>query len=184
MNYPFLNFGERIRKYRMQKGENITQAAQALELDRTYLSRLENGHLQPARKLLEKICNYYSITEDEASEVFTLAGYPGKDIVMRTKNREEVNQMEENQITGVKSDRGIEINVPGNTVVLYTDSAFVTTNEFGCTIDFAQRLGSTNKHNVVTRVGMSKSHMRALIKALQDRLEDKKVMEVTKRVES
>lgn len=184
MKYPFLKFGERIRKYRVQKGENVTQAARALELDRTYLSRLENGHLQPARKLLEKICNYYSITYDEASEVFTLAGYSGKDIVMGIKDRKEVDQLEENQITGINSDKGIELNVPGSTVVLYTDSAFVTTNEFGCTIDFAQRLGSTNKHNVVARVGMSKDHMRALIKALQDRLGEKKALEATKRVES
>lgn len=181
----FVDFGHRIRMYRVQKGENITQAAKGLELDRTYLSRLENGHLQPTRKLLEKICEYYLIPEDEASEIYTLAGYAGKDIVMQNKKGEGVERrMEGNQISESRGAKGIELNVPSNAVVLYTDSAFVTTNEFGICIDFAQRLGSTNKHNVVTRVGMSKEHARALIKVLQERLKEGGPIEITKRVES
>lgn len=181
---PFIKLGSRIKEYRVRKGENITQAAKALRLDRTYLSRLENGHLQPTGHLLERICDYYAISEDKASEIYTLAGYAGKDIVMQNKEGGGVEKrMEENQISGNKDSKGIELNVPNNAVVLYTDSAFVTTNEFGICIDFAQRLGSTNKHNVVTRVGMSKEHARALIKILQERL-DQKPLETTKRVES
>lgn len=180
---PFIKLGTTIKEYRVRKGENITQAAKALKLDRTYLSRLENGHLQPTRNLLERICDYYSIPEDTASEVYTLAGYAGKDIVMQNKVGEGVEKRMENQVSGNKDSKGIELNVPSNAVVLYTDSAFVTTNEFGICIDFAQRLGSTNKHNVVTRVGMSKDHAKALIKVLQERLAQKPI-ETTKRVES
>lgn len=181
----FIEFGQRIRIYRVRKDENITQAAKNLDVDRTYLSRLENGHLQPTRKVLEKICKYYSISQNDASEIYTLAGYAGKDIVMQNKEREGVEKiMEENQISKSKDVKGVELNVPNNAVVIYTDSAFVTTNEFGCVIDFAQRLGSTNKQNVVARVGMSKDHAKALIKVLQERLDEKGFIAVTKRVES
>ncbi len=65
-----------------------------------------------------------------------------------------------------RSDQGVQVNLPNNIVILYSDSTFLTTNQYGVTLDFAQRVGSTNQQSVVARIGMSKEHAKVLVEAL------------------
>jgi hypothetical protein len=58
-----------------------------------------------------------------------------------------------------------------STPVLYSDSFFISSNEFGVTLDFAQRVGPTNQQQVVSRIGMSVEHARKMIEVIQDHLE-------------
>jgi hypothetical protein len=58
-----------------------------------------------------------------------------------------------------------------NNPVLYCDSFFVGSTEYGITFDFAQRVGPTNQQQVVARVGMSFDHARKIIEVIQDHLE-------------
>lgn len=183
----FEKLGKKIREFRVKNNKNVTEAAKELLLSRSFLSKLENGHFKPTLDLLKKIINYYSIPNDQSQEIYNLAGYASSEsgvLLMETKYREEVSELEENQVTGQVSEKMLKVNIPGDIKIFYTDSAFVTTNEFGLVIDFGQRLGSTNEQTIVSRVGMSKSHALALIKVLQERLEEKKPIEATKRVES
>lgn len=64
----------------------------------------------------------------------------------------------------------LKINVPEGTNILYCDSAFVTASNFGIVFDFAQRMASTDTQTVVSRIGMSKEHVEALLKVLQQKL--------------
>lgn len=65
---------------------------------------------------------------------------------------------------------GVEVFVPDTLSTLYTDSAFITSNKFGVTIDFAQRVGNTKRQKVVARLGMSRDHAEALQAILQKKL--------------
>lgn len=61
----------------------------------------------------------------------------------------------------------LEVNVnPEKTPILYTDNVFMTTSENGVTLDFSQKLGPTNKIQIVARVGMSREHATKLMKEL------------------
>ena len=48
----------------------------------------------------------------------------------------------------------------------------------GVVLDFGQRVALTNQAWVVSRVGMSKEHAHALIKALQERLDEQEKLEI------
>lgn len=76
---------------------------------------------------------------------------------------------------------GIQISVPGNLPILYTDSVLITKNQFGIVLDFAQSMSSTNQQYVVSRLGMSKEHGKALLKVLAERLEIDLIIEDTKK---
>jgi hypothetical protein len=67
---------------------------------------------------------------------------------------------------------GISVNIDGKaTPILYTDTVYVGSNEFGVVLDFAQRLGPSNQQQVVGRMGMSVDHARKMIEVIQDHLE-------------
>ena len=66
----------------------------------------------------------------------------------------------------------IQINLPGDVKVLYSDSMFVHLSEFGLVLDFAQTVGHSNQQQtIVSRVGMSKEHARAMIKVIEQKLD-------------
>lgn len=65
---------------------------------------------------------------------------------------------------------GIQVNLPNNIAILYTDATYLTVNEYGLVLDFAQRQGPTNQQTIVSRIGMSKEHARILVERLSDLL--------------
>lgn len=60
---------------------------------------------------------------------------------------------------------------PTKTPVLYTNSVFVSSDDYGVTLDFAQRMGPTADQTIVARVGMSAAHAKSLVKVLNENLE-------------
>lgn len=68
---------------------------------------------------------------------------------------------------------GIQVNIPTDTKVLYSDSMFVHVGPFGVVLDFAQTVGPTNKQQtIVSRVGMSKEHAKAMIGVIKQKLDE------------
>ncbi len=66
-----------------------------------------------------------------------------------------------------KQHSDIAINLdPDVTPVLYTDNILMTVNEDGVVLDIGQKVGSTSSLQVVSRVGMSKTHARKLVNEL------------------
>lgn len=52
-----------------------------------------------------------------------------------------------------------EVNVdPVHTQILYTDNISIVTSPDGLVMDVVQRLGGSNKFQVVARIGMSREH--------------------------
>jgi DNA-binding XRE family transcriptional regulator len=178
MNY-FNNkeFSLRIKSYRHQKMETVTEAASKLGISRSYLSRVENGLEKPSSILVSKLMSHFSLSVNEATELLKLAGYntgavaaqeiPIKEDYMKTNFVNSETQPQVNM-------PGLQVNLPSNTPVLYTDSAFATSNKWGLVLDFAQSMGPTNQQTVVSRVGMSKAHAEALAKLILQKIEDEK----------
>lgn len=69
-------------------------------------------------------------------------------------------------------DQKTSVNIDAKeTPVLYCDSFFVGSTDWGVTFDFAQRVGPTNQQQVVSRIGMSFEHARKVIEVIQEHLE-------------
>ena len=78
--------------------------------------------------------------------------------------------------------KGIQVNLPGNLSVLYSDSTFLTISPYGVVLDFAQQMGQTPTQSVVARIGMSKEHAKVLVEKLSGLLvkDEMKMTQVTK----
>lgn len=69
-----------------------------------------------------------------------------------------------------RGNTGIQVNLPNNVVILYTDTTYLTINQYGVVLDFAQQQGPTNQQNIVSRIGLSKEHAKILVERLADLL--------------
>ena len=58
-------FGSIMRELRKKKGIGIKKLAPDLNLDYTYLSRIENDKVYPSEHVIEKIANYFEYDKDE-----------------------------------------------------------------------------------------------------------------------
>lgn len=175
MENRYKEFGEKLKEIRTKKDESITTSAKATGIDRSHLSKLENGHERPSVDVLNNLIRHYSLSRAEAVLLSNLAGFSGEGLIVEELGRKEDVKMEENKIPPTGNNLpagGVQINMNGNIPILYTDSVFVTTNQYGLVFDFAQSMGPTNQQNIVARMGMSKEHARALLRVLQDKLEE------------
>ncbi len=57
--------GENLRKWRIKKNMSQGDLANALNVDRAYISNIENGRMNPTLATLEKIANALGISTSE-----------------------------------------------------------------------------------------------------------------------
>ena len=66
---PFMasgkKLGENLRKLRLKKNMSQVDLANALNVDRAYISNIENGRMNPTLSTLEKIANALGISSSE-----------------------------------------------------------------------------------------------------------------------
>ena len=59
-----LTIGDKIRKFRLEKGINQVDFVAALDIDRSSLSKIENNKLKPGRELLIKMSKELNVSLD------------------------------------------------------------------------------------------------------------------------
>jgi|SRR3989344_811078 len=176
--------GKKIKSYRLLQKESITSASKTMGINRTYLSKLENGHIKPSLDVLNLLVKHYSLSQQESRLLSNLANHGGGGLMLENFERKEEPRMEEKIIPEPNLSQGVQVNVSDKTPVLYTDSVFVTSSQYGVVFDFAQNMASTKQQNIVARVGMSREHAEALLKVLHERLNKGEQKEHIKRAVS
>lgn len=165
----FSQIGKAIRLYRTRNNDTLSNLAEYLGIDIGNLSKIETGKRKAPEQVLHKIAERYRLNPLEKNDLYISSGYP---------HYKEVNYlyMEQNQ-----NAQQVNVQVPGNLPVLFSDVAGVTSSPFGLVFDFGQRVGSTNQVNVVARVGVSKEHAEALLKVLADKLREMQLKSKTEK---
>jgi len=160
------DIGKKIKMLRKSQGESLVQLSKAIDMDRSYLNKVELGTIKPSSKLLERIIVHYSVEGNEANRLRQIAGYIPVKVVLNDGRKENSQLMVEQPVAQMT-----QVNVnPLQTPVLYTDSTFVTASEFGLVLDVAQTING-QQQNIVTRIGMSFDHAKKLIQVMQDTID-------------
>lgn len=160
-------FASKIRQYRETLGQSITDVANSIGVDRSYLSKLENGHEKPSLSVLSLLIRHFSLSEVEAIELSKLIGnMSGGSIFLNYKKKEVREEMDNLQVKQVP-EQEVQVNLAADRVpILYTDSVFINSNQYGIVLNVAQSTGPTSQQNVVARIGMSREHAKALLDVL------------------
>lgn len=155
----YYKLGQVIRSYRLAADKSIEDLSGAVEVDPKFITDLEKGQAKPPQDILALIINHLDIDEGEADELWELAGYKI--------------DSQDGSVEMVHADDGQKINIgiPDDMPILYTDMINVASSKYGVVISFIQGIGSNGQPTVVSRVGMSYDHAKSVIEVLQKSLD-------------
>ncbi len=57
--------GKYLRALRQRRGLGLKRAAPELQISYTYLSKLENGKVEPSDETMERLARYYSVAVED-----------------------------------------------------------------------------------------------------------------------
>lgn len=146
--YPYRRLGERLQKLRKKLHESISEVSGAVELDIDIIESYERGETRPSEDVLDLLISHFDIHDEEADELWDLAGYA-------------VGSSQSDDIPNVPT----LVMIPVDNRIVYSDSANVTVNNFGVVMSFMQN-GPNGQPVAVSRVGMSLDHAKSVLEVL------------------
>lgn len=160
-NKPYQSFGEVLKKLRSIAAKSPAEVSSAVEIDEARLKEYEAGEQRPSEDILILLIQHFNLQDEQASELWKLAGYTGEpEEDLYFINDESGNAQ---QITvGVTAQ---------DARIVYTDMIQVMVNNYGVIINFMQGAGPGSQPMAVSRVGMSKEHARSVLDVLQKTLD-------------
>lgn len=146
---PYHALGERLQSFRKKLQETIHEVSGAVELETEVVASFERGEARPSEDILELLINHFDIRDDEADELWDLAGY----------GKSGYAQEETPTVPTI-------IMFSLDNRIVYTDTANVTINNFGVVMNFMQN-GPGGQPAAVARVGMSLDHAKSVLEVLE-----------------
>lgn len=154
------NFGAFLKAKREKLSLTVRDLALLTGIDFSLISKYESNSRKPTIQNLSKIKDALNLSEEDYFTAKKLGNY------IDSRGGGEIIQMDNNQNQQVN----LQVNMPNDLKVLYTDSTFFSINQYGVVLDFAQTVGATQQQNIVSRIGMSKEHAKILITKLLELL--------------
>ncbi len=167
-------FGKLLKGHRKKTGKSLKAVGKDIGINYSYLSKIEKGIQRPSVELLNKLVTYYKLNNSQTGKIFHFAGYKREEVTMN--NQSQFNKSNQNK-TQISID-------PKNNQILYTDHIHVTSSPFGLVLDIGQKMGPTTKAFIVSRIGMSAEHAKALVNLLNRALKVKNIKKSTTKAEA
>lgn len=147
---PYYRLGQRLQQIRRQLRESITEVSGAVELEADIITSYEKGETRPSEDVLGMLMSHFDIKDDEADELWELAGYV---------------QQEPMDVGHDTVPQPTLVVIPVDNKIVYTDTANVSVNNYGVVLNFMQA-GPNNQQIPVARVGMSIEHAKSVLDVL------------------
>lgn len=153
--YPFAALGAKIRLYREQWNQSLSEVSGTLELDEAVLQAIESGKTLPTEDVLDMIIEHFLLTDEQADDLIKIID----DYDANTQ---------ENLVKGLEElvNKQMIMVMPVDNKVVYTDSMQATVNKGGVVLQFFQSAAGQNLP--VSKVGMSREHAEKMIEVLQN----------------
>jgi transcriptional regulator with XRE-family HTH domain len=149
----------KLKALRVLKGIKVNELAQKLGVDQSYVSKIESAQVNISMDLILRIMNVLDLNTEERASISKELSLKS-DVTNLHTDREAVNQP-------MIQDNKIDVILPDNINILYSNSMWVSSDEFGIVLDFGQKTQDPTKHIIVTRVGISKEHAKKILEALK-----------------
>jgi transcriptional regulator with XRE-family HTH domain len=151
-SFPYKSLGNHLRRMREKLQESVADVSGAVEIDTSALAAFEQGVERPSEDILLLLISHFGVKEDEAGQLWKLAGYDKDDLLVDDT---------------FDPERPPVFVMPGDARIAYTDMVHVMVNNYGVVLNFMQGAGPNNQPMIVSRVGMSREHAESLLELLQ-----------------
>jgi transcriptional regulator with XRE-family HTH domain len=157
---PFKSLGIQLKVLRQKLQETMAEVAGAVEIEIAALEHIEQGSERPSEDILMLLITHFDIHEDEATNLWLLAGY-------------DQPQDKETEAIEETTNRPVVVMMSIDTRILYSDQTQVTADKSGVVLNFMQASSILNgkpQQLPVARVGMSYEQAHELLHILQTTL--------------
>lgn len=152
---PFKNLGEKLKVIRQKLHESVAEVSGAVEIEEQRLQNIEQGKERPSEDILLLLINHFGMREDDAANLWQLAGY----------EQPHDHDHDDNQ-----GNRTMIMIMAVDPRIIYSDGAQIIANHSGVTINFSQGAG-TPQALTTARIGMSRDQAFSLLHTLQQALQ-------------
>lgn len=153
---PFAKLGKQLRFVREKLRESMAEVSGAVEIDTKILQRIENGLERPSEDVLMLLISHFGMRDDEAVELWELAGYDQPSDRNRSENE--------------TVSRPVLMMMALDTRILYSDSAHIAADNNGVVLNFLQKNGAGDQQVPIARIGMSYDQAGSILEVLQQTL--------------
>lgn len=158
---PYKSLGSQLRTVRQKLKESVAEVSGAVEIDVSELERIEQGTKLPSEDILMLLISHFGLHDDEAVDLWELAGYDQHDMFCdhdHSHEREEIPpRMTKQPVVLLALDSR----------VVYSNGAEVVADKSGVVLNFTQFVESAQGYVPVARVGMSYEQAENVLAVLQ-----------------
>jgi len=87
---PYRSFGEVLKKLRADSLRTAAEVSGAVEIEEQQLRSFESGDMRPDQDILMLLISHFGLQDEQASELWKLAGYSGQPTVERVFMNDDV----------------------------------------------------------------------------------------------
>jgi transcriptional regulator with XRE-family HTH domain len=174
-NHQAKTFGKYLKTMRQKLQETLGETSGAVEIDVEQLDRFERGSELPSEDILMLLISHFNLADDEAVELWELAGYDYDGNFNDARGRRD-------------NDDSARQPMPNTPVmllaldsrVLFTNGVDLSADDAGMVLNFMQNghddKGQNGQRYPVSRIGMSFEQAEKLVEIMQKALLHKKYM--------
>ena len=155
---PFMTLGKHLKYVREQSKQSLAEVSGAVEIDAAVLERIEAGTERPHEDILLLLISYFNIQDQEAVQLWELAGYEGE-VPDKLRSIEEVRV----------NDKAMVMLLAIDVRTMYSDGLDIDATETGMTLTFTQAAAKQTK-SPIARVGISYDQAEQVMRQLQQAL--------------
>lgn len=152
---PFAQLGTKLKVARQSAQESVAEAAGAVEIGEEDLRNIERGVSRPSEEILMLLIQHFAMEEDEAIQLWKLAGYDKE-----TNDDEPDNTTTKTIVMAISLDPRI----------VYSDQVQINGNKHGVVFNFMQPSSGALPTMPVSRVGMSREQAWSMLRLLHNTL--------------
>ncbi|MBC7581260.1 hypothetical protein H7097_00130 [Aeromicrobium sp.] len=158
---PFKMLGNHLKYLREQLKESVMEVSGAVEIETLDLERIEQGKERPSEDILLLLIQHYNMSDQEAVQLWELAGYDGENSPHKSKIESNATAMLQTKQTVMLLAMDVR--------TMYSDGVDVNINQAGVTLNFTQTTGD-GQRLPVGRMGMSYEQAADVLKTLEQAL--------------
>lgn len=148
---PYRSLGACLKSIREGQKQSVAEVSGAVEVDIEVITSFELGVKRPSEDILLLLISHFDVKDSVANKLWRLANY------------DQPSSQEQDAKAGI-------IVSPNDARILYTDLVYVTSNQHGLVMNFMQESGPQSQPLIVSRVGMSREHAKAVLEVLNQSL--------------
>ncbi len=157
--------GSHLKYVREQAKQSLAEVSGAVEIDETYLERIEAGEERPAEDILLLLISHFGVKDREAVQLWESAEYDS-DLPDEIKIENDLSQL---------ANKSVVMLMAMDMRTIYSDGVEVSVTPAGVTLNFTQSQSGTQV-SPVSRIGMSHQQALAVIQTIEKTMLQAKYM--------